>query len=421
VYNAREGITDPSGLLYLQVTEDEYNNTIPGKVGLDPVPYLAEMKTRYGSTQEPLVLRYSAGECLHVHLRNMLPANVPDHVGDAGLPPITSWKVDDFRPSNRVSLMPQLVEVDFLRQSGVNIGRNGINLYPVEGEEMINLDQTAGPGQEIKMDWYLGRLVFVPDPADPDRVRGDHFPEEFGPVALNSYGDIIKHGAQGLVGTLVVEPEESTITPVAGTNLMADVCHKLDPSDKHSDTQCFRDVVVVYQDGLNLLKDGAGYQLDLGIDEPLSNNIPNCHVCDDSYDLGEKASNYKAEPFWARLGLPTSTDTNGEVYPVDFFLDTSKTIETPKFTAEDGQLVRFRVVQPHGRARQRTFLVYGHDWDDDGQFSRGFPHSSVMAPGKNTTAATIAKEGLWMYRDGPNQHFADGVWGHFEVSPSPAP
>ncbi|MGK0180338.1 MAG: hypothetical protein ACI8PD_002145, partial [Nitrospinales bacterium] len=382
-YNSREGINDPSGLRYIEVSSHD----------LTREQVIAEFANK---PVEPMVLRANAGSCLKVHLKNMLPVNVPDQLGDAGLPTITPLKVDDFRPSNRVSLMPQLVTLDSELQNGANVGINAT-------------EQTVGPGETIDYDWYAGRLDYQPHPTKPDEIAVTHVPVEFGSINLNSYGDIIKQGAQGLIGVLVVEPEKATVTVDPSSDLVAEVCHPLEVGVKGSPKVCFQEFVVVYQDGLNLNHNNT--------------NIPNCFVCDDTYDLGEKAMNYRAEPFWARLGLsPNNDDTNSSRYPENFFLESFKSIETGVFEVSSSDKVRFRVMQPHGRARQRTFLVYGHQYNDYGIENFGTPNASLISVGKGITAELESvNPGTWLFRDGPNFMFSAGVWGQFVVDPPTAP
>ena len=78
--------------------------------------------------------------------------------------------------------------------------------------------------------------------------------------------------------------------------------------------------------------------------------------------------------------------------------------------------MRFRVLQPHGRARQRAFLVYGHDYYD---LIPGFgsPHSALVSAGKalNVPLEDTVKAGCYLYRDGPAQMWSGGVWGSFQV------
>jgi len=235
-------------------------------------------------------------------------------------------------------------------------------------------------------------------------------PEAYGAVNLKSGGDIIKQVPQGLVGMLVVEPADAVYAVRSGSS--ADITFPSNPSDD------FREHVVVYQDGLNLLH---------GTDE-----IFNCHVCDDSYDRGEQAFNYRSDMFWARLGLgsqghvgeegdPSSADTNGTIYPFNFFLDSFKTVEAKIFTATAGENVKFRVGHPGGLARQHAFVVNGHSYQDHGLEGFGSPGSSLIAPGVSLTADIHhggAKEGTWLFRSGANFHWAGGNWGQFLVSPA---
>lgn len=409
VYNSRENITDPSGLLYIQVD----NHDMTRQQVIDSF---------VGKTVEPLVIRANAGDCIIVHLKNMLPKDVPDHIGDAGQMPITTLRADDFRPSNMVSIMPQLVENNFMEKGGANIGLNP------------NTGQMAAPLETVDYMWYAGRMVYEPHATMPDKLTVKFVPEEFGAVNLNSWGDIVKHGEAGLVGVLIIEPEGSTVTPDPTSNMTADVCYPtqktlIDPPVQ----ECFREFVLVYQGGLNLLHNYVE-----GMDLTLSENsgviIPNCYTCDDTYDLGDRAINYRAEPFWARLGADfvqafppghpefNFDDTNASQFPADFFLSTYKSIETPVFKAKPTDNVRFWVVQPHGRTRQRAFSLYGHDYDDNGISGFGTPHASLITVGKAVKAQLLeTHEGTWLFRDGPNYMWGQGVWGQLVVKSEATP
>ncbi len=375
VYNAREGIADPSGLMFIHSG--------------DRAAYQAGAKR-----PEPLVMRANAGDCIEVRLTNRLPQEVPDELGDAILPPITALQSDLFRPSNRVSLSPQLVDYDVRLHDGLNVGWNG--LLPGGGYR----DQTVGPGESIRYTWYAGTVTAQKNRRGRDVKVGR--PVEFGAVNLLSGGDVIKHAAQGLVGALIVEPRGMKFRDVATNALL--------PANRNSMSARvaknrrarggFVEHVVVYQGGLNLLQDGAV--------------MPDSFIADDAEDAGERAVNYRTEPFSVRLGLAPGQDTNDSVYPDDFMLGP---IETPVFTARPGERVRFRVLFPMGPARQSSFLVYGHDYPDwgmPGAFSSGV---SLVAPGKAITADLYggARAGTWIYRPGPTFHFSGGMWGRLEV------
>jgi hypothetical protein len=61
----------------------------------------------------------------------------------------------------------------------------------------------------------------------------------------------------------------------------------------------------------------------------------------------------------------------------------------------------------------------GHDYNDGGLSKFLSGGSSLLAPGRGINAEIIggAKEGVWLYRDGPAFIYAGGSWGRFEVAP----
>jgi manganese oxidase len=371
-YNVTRNIVDPSGLLLIR-SQDEASLRAGTKI------------------VEPLVIRANAGDCIKVALTNKLPVNtpaqtypptagVPDHVGDAPLPPITSMIVDNFRPSDKVGLHAQLVHYDVRTSDGANIGGNP--------------EQLAAPGLTINYTWYAG-IVSVQTIGTTPTLVGT--PQEFGAINLRSYGDVIKHGAQGLVGALIIEPTGATYTDVTtGAVVNSGAVAKINLPGGMS----FKEFVVVYQDGLNL-KQGAA-------------NIVDQSVADDPEDTGEKAVNYRTEPFWAKLGVAPDANLNFSTFPSNFLLGP---IETPVFRASIGDDVRFRVLQPDGRARQGNFTVFGHGYADHGVDKLLAEGASLMAVGKGVTAKLYggAKAGTWIFRDGPAHMFSGGIWGRMEV------
>ncbi len=380
-------VNDPSGLLFVH-KQDRVAIVNDRKA----VPVGSWVPPRV----EPLVMRANAGDCIKVTLTNKLKSNVPDHSGDAEFPKIFGdnthgLNADTFRPSNRVSIHPQKVETNVRTSDGLNTGLNTVG----------GGDQTIPPRGSKVYTWYAGRVEVQ---EDAPRIRSmKAFPEAYGAVNLISGGDVVKHIPQGLVGMLVVEPEGATYAPRAGTT-----------AEITTPEETFREFVVVYQDGLNLRH---GDQ-----------EIFNCHICDDSYDRGEMAFNYHSDMFWNRLDLgsqgnvgeegdASSADTNGTVYPPDFFLDSHKPVEGKRFTAIPGETVKFRVGHPGGLARQHTFIVNGHSYLDHGMEDFGAHGSSLVAPGVSFTADIHGgvKEGTWLFRSGANFHWAGGNWGQFIV------
>ncbi|WP_375459504.1 hypothetical protein [uncultured Enterovirga sp.] len=300
-------------------------------------------------------------------------------------------------------------------------------------------------------------------------------PYAFGALPIRVAGDLIGHASHGLSGTLVVEPKGAdyagrvaslvpggpnlveVLPPASGEGVL--VAMKPVP-DCGSEPGCttrlgagaVREHVLLWQDGLNLWSrrwsgpSGTGepqpWGYDDGIDRPwderlpaskrgfVGHPLPNCPVCDDSYDLGERAVNYATAPFSRRLaewdGAPSSLDLtdypdskinlNRQVFPKAFLDPRAKAIPTPILKAHPGEEVSIRVTHPAGRARQRAFVMLGASYDDVlPGFGSG--HSGLLAPGKAITASICASRaaGDYLWRDGPQPIFAAGVWGHLRV------
>lgn len=392
-YNQRAGINDPTGLMYVHA---------------DDVSAL-----RAGTKKpEPFVMRANAGDCMIVNLKNMLPADqpVPDLAGDALLPTTVSLNADDLKPSKFVGMHAQLVHYDPRTSDGTNVG--------------FNPEQLAAPGETRQYTWYAGKLAWE----DPTGAIELGRPIEFGSIPLRAMGDVVKHGAQGMIGALIVEPRGATHwdednlvqLPQNSTNTRATI---------RVGKKKFKEFVLMYQDGLNLRQrpeqGGAA--------------IEQHFVGDDSYDFGERALNYKTEPLWTRidyslqasasnctLALVIASDINPcDLQPTLMIDDDADLpadlrglpVETPIFEAKAGEAVRFRVLQPDGRARMHSFRVIGHNYPDQGMDDYITPGNSFIAPGKGITANLYegAKRGYWHYRDGPNAFVNTGMWGLFKV------
>jgi len=206
---------------------------------------------------------------------------------------------------------------------------------------------------------------------------------------------------------------------------------------------------VFYQDGLNLhdrrsnghwhwsndltnVRDADGRHL-----KP----APDCRICDDSYDRGDRGVSYHSAPFHSRLRVPGSNhleadgDLNAEEFPAEFFklkpdeqasgpqglAPPKDRAPMPVLRAEADDEVVIRVLQPNGRARQHAFVTIAQDYDD--LFPGfGFPHSALMAPGKSLTAALTrpVKTGCYLWHDGPTHLRAGGIWGLLDVVPQGA-
>jgi hypothetical protein len=413
-YNNRFNLRDPAGIVFVQTGD------------------VADV--RAGTKRlEPLVLRANAGDCLNVRLQNFLPETMPDYDAWNFMPMlIPRFNLNQLRPSNEVSLHPQLVEFDVRTSDGANVG--------------VNDRQTAAPGETVFYRWYAGRVDVA-----TNGVRTAQ-PIEYGITNLTDYGDIMKHGSHGAIGSLVIEPPGSTWTTPAGTNAEAEVKNS-------SGALLFKEFVLTYQDDLNMVgpstEEGTTILGLTGVN-PVRNYIGD----EDPEDSGMKAFNYKTEPMWARLGfLQEMTKRNhnnfldvpklvGDVEQKNVFSSQDPNVgcggvacgdpETPLFSVQVGTRVRFRVNQPTGHARQHGFTLHGHNW-----FHEPFVANSttLWRPGtdpelKSMTVGTqgghtarrhwniilrgagggFAKPGDYMYRTQESYQLTNGLWGIFRIA-----
>ena len=206
-------------------------------------------------------------------------------------------------------------------------------------------------GRDDRFVWYAGLVEAVacspterfrnvrgeraPDCDDPAAGKYDHAfePIPFGAVPLASFADVIEHGSQGLVGTLVVEPEsayhlvaearESREGVLPATRQRLDVPEREGAASPATLANGGQEALIVWREKesgiwapprrefVMVYQDGLGLRWHPGMAGPGA-PVPDCEVCDDSYDLGEKAASYRAQPFWRRLGLtPAIPATTG--------------------------------------------------------------------------------------------------------------
>ncbi|RVU13095.1 hypothetical protein EOE48_27195 [Methylobacterium oryzihabitans] len=261
-------------------------------------------------------------------------------------------------------------------------------------------------------------------------------PYAFGALPIRSLGDVVSHGAHGLLGVLVVEAADPSGRrgpadfdyrhAVARTIAAPDVTLR-DGGVVGAAT--IHEHVLLWQDGLNLRR-GAGRVTDLDLP---GRPVPDCPVCDDSYDLGEKGVGLASERFAFRLvdlfasapgvridlGLRTyprdEDDLNRVAFPPGFF---AGPVRTPTIVAPPGGQMAVRIAHPVGRARQRAFVPIFPGYDD---LFPGFGsgHAALIGPGKGLTAWATAPmtPGPYLWRDGPQAIFAAGAWGHLLVRP----
>jgi hypothetical protein len=202
-------------------------------------------------------------------------------------------------------------------------------------------------------------------------------PVEFGATNLMS-SDPVKHSNKSAIGSLIIEPRCSSWQEDAASTHAATV-HKpnLPGPVRHcptatTDVTVFREFVLQFQNDLNLrFADGSP--------------VPNLAEAEDPEDSGQKALNYRTDPFWTRLcywpALPLTGGSNwppasqcprsGAESTRQFDMTNSlhnaqvgRDPATPVFSAAVGTQVRFRVLHSGGHARNDVFMLHGHIWQE---------------------------------------------------------
>ena len=239
--------------------------------------------------------------------------------------------------------------------------------------------------------------------------------------------DPIMHPNKGLVGALIIEPEGATWTTDPGSHTSATVTKPGGAS--------FREFIVVHQSDVNL-RDAQGRPIC-----PVEGGTP-CTGAEDAEDSGNKAINYGAEPLWFRMGYNPGTVLE-KTRRKDFtdVLSNGKVGGDPQtavFTAQAGQEVRLRVLNPGGPARNQVFQVHGHGWQRAPYQTTGEVGSEVIGnnplsevygaqsghgPGNHFDVVLNGGAGGWfnqpgdyLFRDQASFGFDGGLWGILRVT-----
>ena len=370
------GDHDPYGLVYA-LSEDE-------------------QAIRDGKNPEPLVLRAHEGDCIEVTLHNKLTRAFQEHrgVGDAHLPGLTGT----LSPGLRVSLHPSLLKYDVRGSDGATVGYNG--------------DQTVGPGESMLYRWYADDVT----------------PGEVGAVNLTEYGDVLGHRHHGLFAGLIVEPRGTTWNdPVTGVPVRAGA----DADVRWPGHDDYRESTVFFQDGLNLRRaDGSLIEDPEGHPPP----PPGAPAEDveppdpglDAEDTGEKAFNYRSEPFHNRLGFePTAQVASAKAMADVYDSHTHGDPATPIVRAYEHDPLRMRILMGSDKPRQHAFGLAGHSFltspDDPGSRRIGTASGIGVNTAVNAEMGRTNTAGDYLFGCMVGFfHRSGGLWGLLRVYPTPS-
>jgi hypothetical protein len=312
---------------------------------------------------------------------------------------IFHFNANQVRPSNQVGLHPQLLAYNVANSDGKNVG--------------FNPNQTVGPGGVVRYSWYAGDVVI-------SGGRRIGTPIEFGATNLIS-SDPIKHSNKGAIGSLIIEPQGST--------WIEDTTSRAQATVTKTDGTSFREFVVQHQTDINMrFADGS----------PVP-NLGGPGGAEDPEDSAQKAINYRTEPLWKRMNYaPETPFTTTRTFDFTNVLTNAQVggdPQTPVFTAQAGQAVRFRILNANGHMRNNVFNLHGHFWQDEpytnnsksignnplSEFKGALygigPSSHYEVIPVNGAGGARRVPGDYLYRTQESFMFDGGIWGIFRVRP----
>ncbi len=451
-YHAKRQLDDPNAMLFVLTGETTRKATPKDGAAPDAVELLSRDNSDVtliaaGEKEpEPLILRARAGECIEVELTNMFGAEPEDLSNPMNwswnmMPPIADGlNFNDLRTSRAVGLHAPLVAGNAVLSDGSAVGINRSSLaYPCDSSKENELcASTSGdslPDDKYVWDnratyrWYAGDWKKAPDAPAPTFT-----PIEFGAIGLQNFGDVIKGASHGTIGALVIEPADAKWEtdcdilrrdPTADTASKRNCLNAAATVTKIDGTEPFREFVLIYQNDASLRYRGEA--------------LANLRNGDDAEDSGQKAFNYRFEPFWTRLDANPAADPE-TMMDYDYTNVLSSKPEhghgdpsTPIFSVAAGTPVRLRLVEPAGHPRNGGFTLSGHDWvkypwteNSTVQTAQPGPQNrtgtvNAMGPGRHENVLLESAGGAeklpgdYLYRTPVGFAFGGGQWGIMRV------
>jgi hypothetical protein len=289
---------------------------------------LVNGKIRAGVPVEPLILRAAAGEWIKVTVRNGFDPQNPVFQQTNTLPygtPFndTTLPFVPIKTSLNVGLHPQLVAYNPVNANGLLVGFNPKN-------------KLVGPGQSEDFYWYAGEVTSD----ETGKKIKTATPIEFGATNLVAADQLIQPQF-GMVGALIIEPEESAWVEDIATRAAATVTNR--------EGTRFREFVVIDQ---NMVANSVATNNTLG------------------------AINFRCEPFIFRASLNNAQNLPqpppqgySQAFSNSLYKPPADPV-TPVFVAPAGMPTRFRLVVPGTTTSNAiipppVFIVHGHNWQEE--------------------------------------------------------
>ena len=327
---------------------------------------------------EPLVLWCREGEQVVVHLSSALPDNMTTEPFAPEVP------VERDRPVSRhVTMHADLVAYDVRTSDGANVGLN-----PVQSALPTN-----PPSYSRTYTW--------------DTRRPEGATEPIGPVLLQDVADVRNHRHHGLIGALVVLPQNATPRPVKPGQSTSTSNQQVWYGARVTVTQTggrTEEMVALIQDGLRLfLNDNERFPLP---DPPEEEAGEAEHE-----DQGQKGINYRSEPR-GQFDPRNSQYTLDEPQPA-----------TPIWHVRKGRRVRFHLVGALDKPRAYSFTIHGVAWPEHRFQPQSGPapmvssESAITCGTARTFEFTPTHTGDHAYRAGVLRWaVGQGMWGILRVT-----
>jgi hypothetical protein len=295
-------------------------------------------------------------------------------------------------------------------------------------------------------------------------------PVEFGAAGLFP-ADRIKGTSKGLVGAIVVEPQDSCWVTDPGTRAQATVWKGATDVGNNSligecastpagSSDSFRDFVTVMHNDVNLRYGGDASEAggpncaDPNTLATVQCAVPNISAegplgpPEDPQDSGQKAINYGTDPLWFRLGIAPSTPF-GLIHRNAALENTIPQVFSNSLVGEDPQTEvyaasptgpqegRVRLLMPGGHARGTTYTLHGHEWQRQPYINDSSEIGDNIDPGSEYygTQEGINPAGHWdivtdlggpsnvegdyLFRDQASFGSYQGLWGLLRFNYTP--
>jgi len=289
----------------------------------------ASGKLKAGVPVEPLILRANAGDCITVNLTNGINPQGSSvyNFKFQWSPPFNTGQANQ-QISSYVGLHPQLLSYDVATSTGNNVGWNSKD----------NPSQVAGPGQTVHYTWYAGKI-------DVDSAGAlTYTPVEFGALNLFPSDPLFQH-LNGLFGQMIIEPKGATWKCGEAGNLRdCDPSGAQPPASRASATVALPDGST-YREFSLMISDNIRISDTVGSSQTVANN---------------SAVNYRTEPWQFRYVGNKIQDFSCMMS--NQLAGVNGDPQTPIFTAEVGDKVRFRLTHPFGTGTSQVFTLHGHVW-----------------------------------------------------------